>query len=165
MRQLFESSDVPPFLDEVARRFLAEGRANYAERNLANDFVVDQGREVVLLTWLGDSANEALACLLRRRGYSANAAGPGIEVIKGDSGIEGIVDALVDAAVDEPPPLDMLLADVRNLQREKWDWALPDGLLRKAYASLYLSIEEALSWAKTLSGKRAFHSDQVWKAL
>ena len=149
MRQLFESSDVPPFLDEEARRFLAEGRANYAERNLTNDFMVDQGREVVLLTWLGDAANEALACLLRRRGYSANAAGPGIEVVKGDSGIEDIVDALIDAAVGEPPPLDMLLADVRNLQREKWDWALPDELLRKAYASLYLNIEEALSWART----------------
>jgi len=157
MRQMFESSDVPPFLDEVARRLLAEGRANYAERNLANDFVVDQGREVVLLTWLGDAANEALACLLRRRGYLANAAGPGIEVVKRDSGIEGIVDALIDAAVDELPPLDMLLADVRNLQREKWDWALPDTLLRKAYASLYLNIEEALSWARALPGDYASH--------
>ena len=158
MRQLFESSNVPPFLDEVAKRFLAEGRANYAERNLANGCVVDQGREVVLLTWLGDAANEALACLLRRRGHSANAAGPGIEVAKGDSGVESIVDALIDAAVDELPPLDMLLADVRNLQREKWDWALPDELLRKAYASLYLNLEEALSWARALPGDHAFPS-------
>ena len=60
--------------------------------------------------------------------------------------------------MDELPPLDMLLADVRNLQREKWDWALPDGLLRKAYASLYLNLEEALSWARALPGDHAFHS-------
>ena len=32
-----------------------------------------------------------------------------------------------------------------NLQREKWDWALPDELLRTVYASLYLNLEEALS--------------------
>jgi len=51
----------------------------------------------------------------------------------------------------------MLLADVRNLQREKWDWALPDELLRKAYASLYLNLEEALSWARALPGDHAFH--------
>ncbi|MBA4002371.1 MAG: DEAD/DEAH box helicase, partial [Delftia sp.] len=88
---------------------------------------------------------------------SANAAGPGIEVIKGDLGIEGIIDALIDTAVDEPPPLDMLLADVRNLQREKWDWALPDGLLRKAYASLYLNLEEALSWAQSLASDHSAH--------
>src|SRR5690606_31144877 len=74
MCQLLEASDVPPFLDDTAKRFLTEGRANYAERNLANGFVVDQGREVVLMTWLGDAANEALACLLHRRGYVANAA-------------------------------------------------------------------------------------------
>lgn len=161
MRQLFESSNVPTFLDEVANRFLAEGRANYAKRNLANDCIVDQGREVVLLNWLGDAANEALACLFRNRGYSANAVGPGIEVIKGDSSIEGIVDVLVDTAVDDPPPLDMLLADVCNLQREKWDWALPDGLLRKAYASLYLDVEEALVWVRTFSGGHATYGSKV----
>ena len=40
----------------------------------------------------------------------------------------------------------MLLTDVQNLQREKWDWILPDGLLRKAYASHYLDLDEALAW-------------------
>ena len=55
--------------------------------------------------------------------------------------------------MDEPPPLDLLLADVKNLQREKWDWALPDHLLRKAYSSLYLNLDEALTWARTLSDR------------
>jgi len=47
----------------------------------------------------------------------------------------------------------MSLADVRNLQREKWDWALPDSLLRRAYASLYLDLGEALDWAKQLAAQ------------
>lgn len=34
----------------------------------------------------------------------------------------------------------------RNLQQEKWNWALPDGLLRTVYASLYLNLEETLSY-------------------
>ncbi|MDQ8031706.1 MAG: DEAD/DEAH box helicase [Bordetella sp.] len=161
MRHLLETADVPTFLDEVAKRLLAEGRKNFTARHLARDFVVDQGREVVLLTWLGDAANEALACLLRGRGYSANAAGPGIEVIKRESGIEGIVDSLVDAGVDEPPPLEALLADVSNLQREKWDWALPDGLLRKAYASAHLNIDEALSWARSLASNHFAKSGEA----
>ncbi|MBC7954754.1 MAG: hypothetical protein H7Y33_02635 [Cytophagales bacterium] len=62
--------------------------------------------------------------------------------------IEDILDALIDAGVDETPSLDMLLADVTNLQREKWDWVLPDMLLRKAYASLYLNLDEALRWTR-----------------
>lgn len=151
MRELLEASGELPFLDEVARRFLAEGRKIYFDRNLASDFVVDQGRELVLLTWLGDAGNEALACILRRRNYTANAAGPGVEVQKGESSTSDVVDALVDAAVDDPPPLDMLLADVSNLQREKWDWALPDALLRKAYGSLHLDIGEALAWVKSIA--------------
>lgn len=150
MRQLLESTDVPLYLDEMARRFLAEGRKNYAARNLGQAFLVDQGSEVVLVTWLGDSANEALACMLQRRGFTATAGGPGVEVSKRGSTPEDIVDVLVDAAVDEAPPLDMLLANAKNLQREKWDWALPDDLLRKAYASLNLNVEEAMAWIKSL---------------
>ncbi len=71
-----------------------------------------------------------------------------MEVVKGNRSTEDILDALEDAAVDNTPPLDMLLADVKNLAREKWDWSLPDGLLRKAYASLYLDLDEGLSWLR-----------------
>jgi len=150
MRQLLESSEVPIFLDEVARRFLAEARSNYAARGLVSATHVDQGAEVLLLTWLGDAANEALACLMKQRGYFASAAGPGVEVLKGGSGIDEILQAARDAGLHEPPELDVLLADVSNLQREKWDWALPDKLLRKTFASLNLDIEEALGWAESL---------------
>jgi ATP-dependent Lhr-like helicase len=146
MRELLESSDVPAYLDDVAKRFLAQGRKAYADRGLSKEFVVDQGHEVLLLTWLGDSTNEALAALLTRRGYQAGAAGPGVEVVKGEQSVESMLDALADAAMDEPPPLDMLLADAKNLQREKWDWALPDKLLYRTYASLWLDLPEAIRW-------------------
>jgi ATP-dependent helicase Lhr and Lhr-like helicase len=105
------------------------------------------------LTWLGDSANEALACLLQRRGLLATPAGPGVEIHRGRLGADEVVDMLIDAAVDDTPPLDVLLADTRNLQREKWDWALPDRLLRKAYASLNLDLEEALGWTRALPAR------------
>jgi len=150
MRELLESAEVPPYLDTVAQRFLAEGRTNHAARGLAEASLVDQGSEVLLLTWLGDATNQAVACLLQRRGFNSSPAGPGVEVLKGDHSTEDILDALIDAGIDEPPPLDDLLADVKNLQREKWDWALPDQLLRRSYASLHLNLEEALTWTRTL---------------
>ena len=157
MRKLLKSSEVPPYLDDVAKRFLGEARANYARRGLEERFVIDQGSEVLLLTWLGDAANEALACLFQRRGFAAAAGGPGVEVRKGQHAVEDIVDVLYDAAVDDTPPLNVLLADVQNLQREKWDWALPDGLLQKAYASLYLDLDEALQWVRQLPDAPAVH--------
>lgn len=148
MRRLLESSEPLPFLDDVAQRFVAEGRQHYADRGLSTECVVDLGRELLLLTWLGDAANEAIAALLIRRGFVANLAGPGVEVRKDGHTTEEVLDALGDAAVDEPPPLDVLLQDAKNLQREKWDWALPDDLLRNTYASLNLDLDEALDWAR-----------------
>ena len=75
-------------------------------------------------------------------------------VVAGDrEAARHVLDVLVDAAVDEAPPLDILLAHAKNLQREKWDWALPEELLRKAYASQYLDIDEALSWVQELAKK------------
>lgn len=155
MRELLGSCEVPPYLDETARRFLAEGRKSYAARSLATEFVVDQGRELLILTWLGDSANEAISCLLLLRGFNAAPAGPGVEVEKGSHTADEILDALIDAAAGEPPPLDVLLANVKNLKRQKWDWALPDALLRRAYASLYLDMSEAHAWAKDLGAARS----------
>lgn len=150
MRALLESAEVPPYLDAVAQRFLTEGRTNHASKGLSQALSVDQGSELLLLTWLGDATNQAVACLLQRRGFSASPAGPGVEVLKGNHSIDDIFGALFDAGMDEPPSLDDLLADVKNLQREKWDWALPDQLLRRSYASLHLDVGEALVWARGL---------------
>jgi ATP-dependent helicase Lhr and Lhr-like helicase len=155
MRELLEGVDVPAFLDEAARKFLIEARDAYARDSLSSQFLLDHGREVVLLTWLGDAANEAIACLLIRHGFVAAPSGPGVEVIKGERSTQDLLDALGDIALDECPPLDILLANVKNLAREKWDWALPDALLRKAYASLYLDLDEGLAWVKTTAGPQA----------
>lgn len=150
MRQLLESKAVPAFLDKTATRFLEEARDGYQRMNLAKQVALDQGAEVMLLTWLGDSANEAIACLLIRRGLVATPAGPGVEVLKSGNSAADILAVLKEVALNEIPPLDSLLENVQNLQREKWDWALPDRLLRKAYASHYLNLQEGSEWVSTL---------------
>lgn len=158
MRQLLQASDVPVFLDSTAAHFLAQARQYYVQAGLAHKCVVDQGAEVLLLTWLGDAGNEALACLLRRRGLAAAAAGPVVEVLKGLRGTGEVVDALSDIAREAPPELDLLLADVSNLQRQKWDWALPADLLRKSYASQNLDLEQALRWAQEFARTSTPHA-------
>jgi len=152
MRQLLESNEQPAYLDDVARRFLAEARTHYKARNLADTYVLDQGHEVLLLTWLGDAANEAIACLLHRRGFVAAPAGPGVEVLKGQATLEDITDVLFEAGLDEVPPIDVLLADTSNLLREKWDWTLPDRLLRRSYGSAHLDLDGALDWIRASQG-------------
>ncbi|WP_432382170.1 DEAD/DEAH box helicase [Duganella sp. P38] len=148
MRELLESDQLPAFLDETAKRFLIEARKNYAAMGLSKSAVVDQGYEVLLLTWLGDPANEAIACLLNYLGMRAQVAGPGVEVLKSGVTTEEIVDRILDAALDELPDLHSMLEGAKNLERQKWDWALPKSLLLKSYSSLYLEFEEASEWLR-----------------
>lgn len=155
MRQLLEESESPAFLDATAARFLAEAQDCYKRMGLSRQVAIDQGAEVMLMTWLGDACNEAVACLLIQRGFTATPSGPGVEVIKGRRTTEDVLNALIKAAAVELPPLDMLLENVENLRREKWDWALSDGLLRKAYASHYLDLNEALAWVNMVAAASA----------
>ncbi|MBU1254859.1 MAG: DEAD/DEAH box helicase [Alphaproteobacteria bacterium] len=147
MREMLEGSDVPTFLDATAKRFLNEARKGYKDLKLRDASYIVSGRHVLLTTWLGDAGNEAVACLLIRRGYDVSCGELGVTVFDGEPVIQDILDTLVDAGSEPAPPLDILLADAKNLAREKWDWALPAGLLRKTYASLHLDLDEALKWA------------------
>jgi ATP-dependent Lhr-like helicase len=47
----------------------------------------------------------------------------------------------------DPSDLDSTLADVENMLREKWDWALPEPLLVKSFASISLDISTAVFFA------------------
>lgn len=148
MRELLERSSMPTFLNATAQRFLLEARRTYEMRNMRNLTFIDQGGDILFLTWLGDAGNEALACLFQRRNFEAFAVDLGVEVRKTASRqANQIFDALYDAGMSEAPPPQMLLANALNLQREKWDSLLPEPLLQKAYASLHLNVEEARLWA------------------
>ena len=148
MRALLEGNETPTYIDAVAKRFLDEGRKNFAAIGLASLDILDQGGEASLMTWLGDSSNAALACLLRLRGFTASPFGPTVDIQKGARTTKDLMAALADVAAAEPPPVGVLLANAKNLQQEKWDWALPEPLLQKTYASLYLDIDEAVDWCK-----------------
>lgn len=150
MRELYSSASSVPFLDATAQRFLEEGRETYQRLELDKRLMLDQGGQSILVTWLGDGANEALACLLMSRGMHASAGRIGVEITKGDRALEEIADVLVDIASEPAPSLDRLLAKAGNLQRQKWDWLLSPALLIVSYSSLNLNIDEALDWIRTM---------------
>lgn len=154
MRDLYESLEVPVFLDRTARRFLEEGRRCYRGKGLDREKVLDQGAECYILTWMGDSTNEALAALIRRHGLVTAPAGPGVSIVKSEHSIDHIIDLLRVIATETPPTPELLLEGAKNLYTEKWDWALPEELLQKSYASLRLDVSEAIDWARNVAGSR-----------
>ena len=146
MRELYLSSGPVGYLDSTAQRFLDEGRQAFADLRLGHCTVLDQGPQSVLLTWLGDSANEALTCLLQAKGLNASMGRLGVEVQRGERRLDEIEDLLIDLGMDVAPTVDELLAKATNLARQKWDHLLSPRLLRETYASSNLDLEEALGW-------------------
>ncbi|WP_155952068.1 hypothetical protein [Pseudoxanthomonas suwonensis] len=146
MRELYLGTGQLPFLDPTAQRFLDEGRNTFRRFVLDKAAILDQGEYAVLTTWLGDSTNEAIACLLASRRIRAYSARLGVEIRKKDMSLDDLHDVLADVASEPVPPVDELLAHADNLAKEKWDWLLSPHLLHITYASSNLNLAEALSW-------------------
>lgn len=148
MRELLAGTERLAYLDNVAQRFLDEGRENYLRRNMAATVLREAGDSVRLFTWLGDAANEAISCLLTYRGFQAFHGELGVEVREAST--DDVAKALKEVSLHELPAPEDLLKGVRNLARAKWDWALPENLLARGYASSYLDFKEATDWVRRL---------------
>ncbi|MDQ3288380.1 MAG: DEAD/DEAH box helicase [Pseudomonadota bacterium] len=155
MHEIYTAHDVVPFLDSTAQRFLDQGREAFNTLTLEDRVLLDQGSQAIVLTWLGDGANEALACLLMSRGIQAFVGRLGVEIQRAGRSLEEIEDLLADIGSEAVPPLDELLAKANNLARQKWDGLLSPRLLRETYASSNLDMDEALTWLKAMLAQSA----------
>ena len=151
MRELYLGQETLPFLDTQAKRFLAEGREGFRSSALENCLLLDQGSFAILLTWLGDSANEAIACLLTAQGFQTAIGQLGVEIQRSGHRLEDIEQALMEIASAPVPSVDELLAKASNLERQKWDGLLSPHLLRHTYASSNMDIEEAITWLRAIA--------------
>lgn len=150
IRELYLSKQVPKFLDANAARHLEEGRKAFLRYQLNDNHVVQENGVIYLLTWLGDSINNALAGMLRRYGLIAENYGLSIEInLKNAQTIDDFYSILTKLQQNKPLSVHEILEDVQTLRSEKWDWALPPELLQKSFASLRLDVDSAYAWLRT----------------
>lgn len=149
MRAVLASSDKVPFLDEGARGLLEEGRSYYQRAVLDANQVLERGNEICLLTWRGDWVNDALALLLAR--YGLQASNEGLVVNITGSSKDRVLDTLGEITEIENIDPDLLLTDSKNILRGKWDWVMPEAMVRRSFASLFLDLAGALNTARSIS--------------
>jgi ATP-dependent Lhr-like helicase len=94
---------------------------------------------------IGDYANDTLHLLLNHVGLSCDNACLAIEI---DADIQRTQASLNEVGDLDAGDLDSILANVENMLREKWDWALPESLLMKSIASVSLNISTAIAFAQ-----------------
>ena len=89
-----------------------------------------------------------MVLLLARNRLVANNEGLFVDVA-GTSG-DRVLDALEEIGELETLDPVELLSGAENIRREKWDWALPEEMARKSFASLCLDFVGAKETARQL---------------
>lgn len=159
MREIYLCTAPLGFLDQAAQRFVDEGRTTFTALDLPRQDVVEQGGNILITTWLGDDANEALVCLLAKRGLIASTDALGVEITKGERSADDIERLLAELAQSEVPSIDELLEGAKNLSRQKWDWLLSPSLLKLSYATLNLDMPEAYGWLRVRTQRATQHAN------
>jgi len=153
MRKILGEDGDIGFLDAGAQGLLREARKFYRDARLAERLVVMDGKTVLLLSWAGDFANNALVLLLRSLGLETG-SNDGLVVRCEGWGLDRLVDACSDIVGLDEVDLLAMLKDVENIGQSKWDWALPRELLVQSYASMHLDIAGAKEVAARLMVER-----------
>lgn len=146
MRAVLADTSPCLFIDRGTQELLDEARKIFVSLGLGERYIIESGSKCYLISWLGDHTNDALRLLLNHAGLSCDNAGLAIEI---DADISRTQAALEDVGRLGAGDLDSILANVENMMREKWDWALPESLLMKSFASISLDISTAIVFAQS----------------
>ncbi|MDY7093090.1 MAG: DEAD/DEAH box helicase [Acidobacteriota bacterium] len=133
MRRIYQSPEVPIYLDQGARKLLEEGRKTYAELDLRSQRLIELGDATLLFPWVGDGALSTLELWLAQDGLKVVNHGILVEVEKLRP---RKLLRTIRRLVDQGPPDGVKLAhEVAQRGAEKYDEYLPPDLLAADYAS------------------------------
>lgn len=141
MRAVLDGNDIPAFLDPAAKMLLVEAREAYEEMDLTKGLYTREGKNLILMNWCGDWTNNALAMFLTALGCPATNEGMILRLTA--ESINSIAPFLDRIAKSSQEELLAFVGKAKNLQCEKWDWALPTDLLVKSFASTRLDVSGA----------------------
>lgn len=139
MLRILTGDDKIPYMNTVGTQMLDKSRLAF--NTLGNSsFLVYQGQSRILL-WESDATVLTVALLLQRRGVHVE-RWDNLLTIDSHSLFE-LQNLLHEISEDPIPGLSSLLPEREDLYLGKWDWALPDALLQKNYASIKLDFARA----------------------
>ncbi len=152
MLKVYTSSDVPVYLDPMARSLLVEGRKYFQGLNLGERSVIAHGQDTLLFPWKGDRVVTTLVLQLRAADLDVTRDGLALTITgKGPEEVIGLLKALIEKG---PPDPIALAATVETKVKEKHDRFLDDDLLNADYASHHLDCPGAWEAIRRMTGIR-----------
>ena len=141
MRDVYESPDIPIYLDRHARQLLAEGRAAYRHLRLKEEPVSSWDGDSFVFPWRGDRVMNTLMMLLAQR--AINVGMEGVAIVCRDASPEHIRRLFREMAGSAMPDAEELAAGVTVKEKEKFDQYLGNDLLTAGYAARDLDLPGA----------------------
>ena len=141
MQTLYQSPEVPAYLDETARRLLEEGRNSYRRLDLEDAHFIDWGSDTLLFPWRGDQVLNTVAVALANEGLKVGLDGVAITVRDADQ--DSIRNVILELLSTGPPDPLELASTVQNSERQKYDRYLSPELLAASFAAHGLDVAGA----------------------
>jgi ATP-dependent helicase Lhr and Lhr-like helicase len=150
MRRVYESDDMPRFLNQAACALLAEGRQAYRDHGLMRTNILGRDNATFLFPWAGTVAVNTLVLALKAAGISASVRHSIIEVE--DTPVERVRTAITHLATSPPPDAGKLAGQLIALRRQKYDRFLSPELLILGFAADQLAPSTVGTLARTMMG-------------
>lgn len=141
MRRVYESEDMPVWLDKRGQRILGEARAAYHRRRLRDRCWWQTGEDVLVLPWVSDRGLFTAGLMLRGVGLKADVEGVALRVAK--VSVTELGEKIRGLLEGEAPDVGGLAALVENPVIDKWDRFLGKGLVRESASVRMLDRAEA----------------------
>ena len=136
MKAVYESTEVPRFLDPTAQELLREGREAFRRYKLDRMPFVEYGNEIALFCWAGDRVLDTLVVQLRD--CDLPVARDALAIIVHDTSADALKSELRALAAEGPADGVEMARTVANKVVEKFHPFLDDELLSIDYASRHL---------------------------
>ncbi|MFZ5481119.1 MAG: DEAD/DEAH box helicase [Myxococcota bacterium] len=132
MLRVYREGELPRFLDPRATSLLLEGCEAFERLGLRETAFVAHRQGCTWFPWAGDRVMNTIVLAMKRHGVAVEPSPVTLRFPKASKrDVELLLRQLLE---DDFVPAD-LVTDVRNLQRNKYDYVLDEGLLREDFAS------------------------------
>ena len=131
IKRVYESDEMPAFLDEIARDLLIEGRSAYRQLGLDRRNIFSEGDEGFVMLWRGSAVTSAFAVAFAGVGLRASVLDFGLSVDDADT--DRLLSALRKIAEFTTEELRGLVSSVENLGTEKFDSFVPRSVLERKW--------------------------------
>ncbi len=150
MRAVLAGADVPVYLDNAAKVLLSQARGRFEHLGLREASILQVGKGVVLMPWVGTRRLETFGVALLARHLKASTGRHCLEV--DDCDVAAIGRVLNAMASGSPPDGTALAGVVPKPALAKYDEHLSDALLRRVVAAERLDVDSVLPTAARLLG-------------